>query len=346
MVGKRFQGPRELSAREVTRARSASPRARLARSKSLHNRPTTSSINARSTSSIKLRLVVSKRCKRLFHTKIRILRKLLSLLLPHKIVWTVTRHSYESEKRKEKEGRRLEKGESGVKRVEEGREKNCREIRLVGRVAWCQDPRPHCVSRPTCRSRPFSLCLFLLCQPPFPAQVVTEQAGTGLGGQTRMSHGARAEASEIFLHTESRRPNPHKSVPLAGQERPFPRARESSRVVLGWEVGRPFVRPLESRNRDSFIKSFNADDARPRGRSIIVVIEGVTLSMLDIETRYRHREKIAASIYGNIRNINETHWITNMQSFLSSLKEKPLLDRRKERNRRIIIFFHRIAELS
>lgn len=81
MVGKRFQGPRELSAREVTRARSASPRARLARSKSLHNRPTTSSINARSTSSIKLRLVVSKRCKRLFHTKIRILRKLLSLLL-------------------------------------------------------------------------------------------------------------------------------------------------------------------------------------------------------------------------------------------------------------------------
>lgn len=117
-----------------------------------------------------------------------------------------------------------------------------------------------------------------------------------------MSHGARAEASEIFLHTESRRPNPHKSVPLAGQERPFPRARESSRVVLGWEVGRPFVRPLESRNRDSFIKSFNADDARPRGRSIIVVIEGVTL---DIETR--HREKIAANIYGNVRNINETH---------------------------------------
>lgn len=147
-----------------------------------------------------------------------------------------------------------------------------------------------------------------------------------------MSHGARAEASEIFLHTESRRPNPHKSVPLAGQERPFPRARESSRVVLGWEVGRPFVRPLESRNRDSFIKSFNADDARPRGRSIIVVIEGVTLSMLDIETRYRHREKIAASIYGNVRNINETHWIANMQSFLSSLREKPLLDRRKERN--------------
>lgn len=97
-----------------------------------------------------------------------------------------------------------------------------------------------------------------------------------------MSHGARAEASEIFLHTESRRPNPHKSVPLAGQERPFPRARESSRVVLGWEVGRPFVRPLESRNRDSFIKSFNADDARPRGRSIIVVIEGVTL-----DARYR-----------------------------------------------------------
>lgn len=97
-----------------------------------------------------------------------------------------------------------------------------------------------------------------------------------------MSHGARAEASEIFLHTESRRPNPHKSVPLAGQERPFPRARESSRMVLGWEVGRPFVRPLESRNRDSFIKSFNADDARPRGRSIIVVIEGVTL-----DARYR-----------------------------------------------------------
>lgn len=53
-------------------------------------------------------------------------------------------------------------------------------------------------------------------------------------------------------------------------------------MVLGWEVGRPFVRPLESRNRDSFIKSFNADDARPRGRSIIVVIEGVTL-----DARYR-----------------------------------------------------------
>lgn len=144
----------------------------------------------------------------------------------------------------------------------------------------CQDPRPHCVSRPTCRSRPFSLCLFLLCQPPFPTREVTEQAGTGLGGQTRMSHGARAEASEIFLHTESRRPNPHKSVPLAGQERPFPRERVLE--SFGWEVGRPFVRPLESRNRDSFIKSFNVDDARPRRRSIILVIEGVTLG-----ARYR-----------------------------------------------------------
>lgn len=30
-----------------------------------------------------------------------------------------------------------------------------------------------------------------------------------------------AHASEIFLHAESRRPNPHKSVALAGQERPF-----------------------------------------------------------------------------------------------------------------------------
>lgn len=37
MVGKRFQGLREISAREVTRARSASPRARLARSEPLHN---------------------------------------------------------------------------------------------------------------------------------------------------------------------------------------------------------------------------------------------------------------------------------------------------------------------
>lgn len=66
MVGKRFQGPRELSAREVTRARSASPRARLARSKPLHKRPTTSStpINARSTSSIEILVMnVSKRCK-------------------------------------------------------------------------------------------------------------------------------------------------------------------------------------------------------------------------------------------------------------------------------------------
>ena len=145
-----------------------------------------------------------------------------------------------------------------------------------------------------------------------------------------MSHGARAEASEIFLHTESRRPNPHKSVPLAGQERPFPRARESSRMVLGWEVGRPFVRPLESRNRDSFIKSFNADDARPRGRSFIVVIEGVTL---DIETR--HREKIAANIYGNVRNINETHWIYARE--FSFVVERETPSRSKEREKYVFL---------
>lgn len=52
---------------------------------------------------------------------------------------------------------------------------------------------------------------------------------------------------------------------------------------------------LDWRNRNSFIKSFNVDDARPRRRSIIVVIEGVTLAV-----RYRAeilagREKIATT---------------------------------------------------
>ena len=66
--------------------------------------------------------------------------------------------------------------------------KNGSEIRLVGRVA-----RTH--ARIVFRVQlvvpsPVSLCLFLLCQPPFPSARVTEQPSTGLGGQTRMSHSA------------------------------------------------------------------------------------------------------------------------------------------------------------
>lgn len=54
MVGKWFQGPRGISARDVTRARSASPRARLARSKSLRNSSTTSSDSIRDTNTAKM----------------------------------------------------------------------------------------------------------------------------------------------------------------------------------------------------------------------------------------------------------------------------------------------------
>lgn len=54
MVGKWFQGPRGISARDVTRARSASPRARLARSKPLCNSSTTSSDSIRDTNTAKM----------------------------------------------------------------------------------------------------------------------------------------------------------------------------------------------------------------------------------------------------------------------------------------------------
>lgn len=54
MVGKWFQGPRGISARDVTRARSASPRARLARSKPLRNSSTTSSDSIRDTYTAKM----------------------------------------------------------------------------------------------------------------------------------------------------------------------------------------------------------------------------------------------------------------------------------------------------
>lgn len=74
-----------------------------------------------------------------------------------------------------------------------------------------------------------------------------------------MSHLDRArERIAIFLPAgaaRSRRPNPHKSVVLAGQERPFPlrlsvpgtrlNARERGR----WEARRPFVRPRRMESR-------------------------------------------------------------------------------------------------
>lgn len=80
-----------------------------------------------------------------------------------------------------------------------------------------------------------------------------------------MSHLNRASerASELrfprarCLRTRSRRPNPHKSVALAGQERPFlsrfsvPRARlnERARARGRWEARRPFVRPRRMESR-------------------------------------------------------------------------------------------------
>lgn len=54
MVGKWFQGPRGISARDVTRARSASPRARLARSKPLRKSSSTSSDSIRDTNTAKM----------------------------------------------------------------------------------------------------------------------------------------------------------------------------------------------------------------------------------------------------------------------------------------------------
>lgn len=167
MVGKRFQGLREISAREVTRARSASPRARLARSEPLHN---TSSGTICVTNEAIQHGTQEARHRRDTTT---------SETKGKGDAGDVQRQTDEEKNLGRKPGVVYERGEM---------RKNGGEIRLVGRVA-----RTH--ARIVFRVQlvvpsPVSLCLFLLCQPPFPSARVTEQPSTGLGGQTRMSHSA------------------------------------------------------------------------------------------------------------------------------------------------------------
>lgn len=112
-----------------------------------------------------------------------------------------------------------------------------------------------------------------------------------------MSHlEPRVRFSCTLARAESRRPNPHKSVALAVQERPFLAALAPRLNERGRPVGDPSVAPLFARggwnlvwrNRDSFIKSFSTDDARTKRRYIICIraIEGVMLAF-GIGRRYR-----------------------------------------------------------
>lgn len=163
---------------------------------------------------------------------------------------------------------------------------------------------------PTCRSRPFIVHRSLLPRVAIlhttvlPALALpskrTWRSGDGRAGEHRIrwvdayeSPGAarkRVRFSCMLARAESRRPNPHKSVALAVQERPFLAAlvyaggpAEHTRPAGGRPVRRPSARGgwnLVWRNRDSFIKSFSTDDARMRRRYIICVraVEGVALA--------------------------------------------------------------------